>query len=68
MLKGRIRKRDMETLLESTQEEDAIAAEWDSDVMRPAYIIAKDEKMQSIVVCIRGTLSTKDVCCTHSEK
>lgn len=62
-LKGRVQKNDLATLLKSTgiAEEDVIKAEWKSDAMRPAYLVCADRNMETIVVCIRGTLSPQDV-------
>ena len=68
--KGKFRRNDLQTLLQSTgiQEEDVIAAEWSAKTLRPAYFVLKDRRMKTIVLCVRGTLSTRDVltdlCCT----
>jgi len=68
--KRKFHRNDLQTLIQSTgvQEEDIIATEWSAKTLRPAYFIVRDRDLQTIVLCVRGTLSTRDIltdlCCT----
>ena len=69
-LSGRLHMGDLKTLLARTgiKEDQVIAANWRSRTHRPAYFIVREDSKKHIVLCIRGTLSTRDVltdlCCT----
>jgi len=69
-LSGRLHLGDMNTLIARTgiNEEDIVSAQWRSKTHRPAHFIVRDTAKKKLVLCIRGTLSAKDVltdlCCT----
>lgn len=50
---------------------DVIHASWKSKTHLPAHFLMRDVKRKTIVLCIRGTLSPKDVltdlCCTAED-
>jgi len=68
-LSGRLHFGDLKTLVARTgiTEEQVIDANWHSKTHQPAYFLVRDDDQQSLVLCIRGTLSTRDVltdlCC-----
>eukprot|EP00542_Grammatophora_oceanica_P002584 CAMPEP_0194070340 /NCGR_PEP_ID=MMETSP0009_2-20130614/88130_1 /TAXON_ID=210454 /ORGANISM="Grammatophora oceanica, Strain CCMP 410" /LENGTH=615 /DNA_ID=CAMNT_0038723605 /DNA_START=271 /DNA_END=2118 /DNA_ORIENTATION=+ len=72
-LSGRVNLGDLETLLKRTglKEEEVIAAEWESKTHRPAFFLVRDVRKKKLVLCIRGTLSARDLltdlCCTAEE-
>jgi hypothetical protein len=69
----KINRSDLHTLLSRTgiEPEDVVVAQWESKTHRPAYFIVRDRAQKKIVLCIRGTLSARDVltdlCCTGEE-
>ena len=69
-LSGRLHLGDLKTVLARTgvKEDQVIEANWRSRTHRPAYFIVREDSRKHIVLCIRGTLSTRDVltdlCCT----
>lgn len=72
-LSGKLHMGDRKALLTKTgiDERDVVAAHWKSRTHRPAYFIVRDVERRKIVLCIRGTLSARDVltdlCCTAED-
>lgn len=73
LLSGKIHFGDTSMLLRKTglKRRHLIATNWRSKTHLPAYFLARDIKRRKIVLCIRGTLSPKDVltdlCCTAED-
>jgi hypothetical protein len=73
LLSGKLHMGDLEALLSKTgiSREDVIATQFKSKTHLPAYFIVRDVKRRKIVLCIRGTLSAKDIltdlCCTAED-
>jgi len=73
LLSGRLHIGDLATLLRKTgiQKHDVINTNWKSKTHLPAYYLVRDVEKKKIVLCIRGTLSAKDIltdlCCTAED-
>jgi hypothetical protein len=73
LLSGRLHLGDTRMLRRKTgvQKEHILRASWKSKTHLPAHFLVQDVKKKKIVLCIRGTLSPKDVltdlCCTAEE-
>ena len=38
-----------------------LSAQWtSSDLLRPAYYVVRDDRVNAVIICIRGTMSTAD--------
>jgi hypothetical protein len=73
LLGGKLHIGDLKTLLKRTgiEENNVIETNWKSKTHLPAYFLVRDVKKKKIVLCIRGTLSPKDIltdlCCTAED-
>jgi len=73
LLSGKLHAGDLATLLRKTgiQRRHVIATNWKSQTHLPAYFLVRDVERKKIVLCIRGTLSAKDIltdlCCTAED-
>lgn len=69
LLSGKLHTGNKKVLIERTgvEEENIVEANWKAKTHLPAYFIVRDVKRKNIVLCIRGTLSPRDVltdlCC-----
>lgn len=72
-LSGILHLGDMKALIKKTgvRKEDIVTTRWHSSTYLPAYFIVRDVKRKHIVLCIRGTLSVRDLltdlCCTAED-
>jgi Lipase (class 3). len=73
LLSGRLHLGDKAMLQRKTgvQKSHIICAQWKSKTHLPAHFLVRDLQRKTIVLCIRGTLSPKDIltdlCCTADE-
>ncbi len=73
LLSGRVHLGDKSMLLRKTgvKKTDIICAQWKSKTHLPAHFVLRDVRRKTIVLCIRGTLSPKDIltdlCCTAED-
>mmetsp|Transcript_12159 Transcript_12159/g.22780 ORF Transcript_12159/g.22780 Transcript_12159/m.22780 type:complete len:357 (-) Transcript_12159:83-1153(-) len=73
LLSGRLHFGDKAMLQRKTgvQKSQIICAQWKSKTHLPAHFLVRDLQRKTIVLCIRGTLSAKDIltdlCCTADE-
>lgn len=53
---------DLTTVLKRTgiPEEDILLSSWNNDIFKPVHFVAQDPKTDTVVVCIRGTMSLMD--------
>mmetsp|Transcript_15311 Transcript_15311/g.21847 ORF Transcript_15311/g.21847 Transcript_15311/m.21847 type:complete len:947 (-) Transcript_15311:107-2947(-) len=73
LLQGRLHLGDLDTLVRKTgvEKKHIVATNWKSKTHLPAYFIVRDIERRKIVLCIRGTLTPRDVitdlCCTAED-
>lgn len=73
LLGGKLHLGDLKTLLRRTgiEAKDVIETSWKAKTHLPAYFLVRDVHKKKIVLCIRGTLSPKDIltdlCCTAED-